>query len=119
MHRDDRLAEIVRIMRHDGRTCADHLAERFGVSARTIYRDIAELYRQGVPIVGEAGVGYRLDLSTELDAAAFTADELAALLELGRNGLASADARTADPIVRLMAKVRRALPDVLVDALTG
>lgn len=117
MHRDDRLTAIVRTMRQAGRTSAEQLAERFGVSPRTIYRDIAELHRQGVPVVGEAGVGYHLDLGAELDAVAFTADELAALLDVARKGLAVAGARRADSILRAMTKARQALPSALLEAL--
>src|SRR5580704_11341032 len=36
------------------------LAETLEVSERTIYRDVADLMAQGVPIEGEAGVGYIL-----------------------------------------------------------
>jgi len=39
---------------------AAYLAQRLEVSERTVYRDTADLQRQGVPIEGEAGVGYRL-----------------------------------------------------------
>lgn len=39
---------------------AEELAERFAVSARTIYRDVAALGEAGVPIAGEAGMGYSM-----------------------------------------------------------
>jgi predicted DNA-binding transcriptional regulator YafY len=57
--RADRLFQIVQILRekinHRGL-----LAERLGVSERTIYRDIRDLSLSGVPVEGEAGSGYRL-----------------------------------------------------------
>lgn len=117
MHRNNRLTEIVRILRSNARTNADQLAYHFQVSPRTIYRDIALLHRMNVPIVGEAGVGYHLDPEARLDAVQFTADELQAIFESARKSLAVADPRGADAIIRAMSKVKQVLPDVLLDAL--
>ena len=58
--RADRLFQIVQILRGRRLTTAALLAERLGVSARTVYRDIRDLSLSGVPIEGEAGSGYRL-----------------------------------------------------------
>ena len=64
MRRADRLFEIVQLIRGRRLSTAAFLAERLEVSARTIYRDVADLQHQGVPIEGEAGVGYRCLLYT-------------------------------------------------------
>ena len=79
MRRADRLFRLVQILR-DGRLhrSAD-LARKMEVSQRTIYRDIADLMASGVPIEGEAGVGYIMGAGFDLPPLMFTAEEVAAL----------------------------------------
>lgn len=60
MRRADRLFQIVQKLRGGRLVTARQLAEKLEVSERTIYRDIADLQSTGVPIDGEAGVGYIL-----------------------------------------------------------
>ncbi|WP_421789534.1 helix-turn-helix transcriptional regulator [Hyphobacterium sp.] len=62
MSRARRLVEIVRALKQaaPGSLTAQHIAERFSVSERTIYRDMAKLIDSGIPIEGEAGLGYML-----------------------------------------------------------
>lgn len=60
-------------------TTALELARAFGVSERTIYRDLASLAQSGVPVEGEAGVGYRLAPHTHLPPLMFTAEEAVAV----------------------------------------
>ena len=79
MRRADRLFQITQILRGRRLTTAAQLAERLAVSERTIYRDIADLSTSGVPVEGEAGVGYRLRPGFDLPPLMFSADELAAL----------------------------------------
>ncbi|GAA5174879.1 YafY family protein [Niveibacterium umoris] len=79
MRRADRLFQITQILRGRRLTTAAHLASRLAVSERTIYRDIADLSASGVPVEGEAGVGYRLRPGFDLPPLMFSADELAAL----------------------------------------
>jgi predicted DNA-binding transcriptional regulator YafY len=59
MRRADRLFQLVQLIRGRRLTTAAFLAQRLEVSERTVYRDVADLQHQGVPIEGEAGVGYR------------------------------------------------------------
>ena len=63
MRRADRLFQIIQVLRGATRApiTAQQLAEELETSARTIYRDIADLMAQRVPIRGEAGVGYVLE----------------------------------------------------------
>ncbi|MBC7955385.1 MAG: YafY family transcriptional regulator [Cytophagales bacterium] len=75
----DRLFQIVQLIRGRRLTTARWLAERLGLSERTIYRDIAQLQAQGVPIEGEAGVGYRLGRGFDLPPLMFTLEEARAL----------------------------------------
>ncbi|WP_208978686.1 helix-turn-helix domain-containing protein [Pseudovibrio denitrificans] len=65
MRRADRLLQIVQLLRrHRGPVTGDVMAEELEVSVRTLYRDIVSLQSTGVPIRGEAGVGYVLDEAT-------------------------------------------------------
>jgi predicted DNA-binding transcriptional regulator YafY len=75
----DRLFQIVQLIRGRRLTTARWLAERLTLSERTIYRDIAQLQAQGVPIEGEAGVGYRLGRGFDLPPLMFTLAEARAL----------------------------------------
>jgi predicted DNA-binding transcriptional regulator YafY len=80
MRRADRLFQIVQLIRGRRLTTAAFLAERLEVSERTVYRDVADLQHQGVPIEGEAGVGYRLGAGFDLPPLMFTHDEARALV---------------------------------------
>ena len=60
MRRADRLFEIIQHLRRKPTVRARDLGESLEVSERTIYRDIRDLIASGVPIEGEAGVGYVL-----------------------------------------------------------
>ena len=80
MRRADRLFQIVQLIRGRRRTTAAFLAHRLEISERTVYRDIADLQVQGVPIEGEAGVGYRLGSGFELPPLMFSPDEARALV---------------------------------------
>ena len=80
MRRADRLFHLVQLIRGRRLTTADFLAARLEVSGRTIYRDVADLQHQGVPIEGEAGVGYRLGPGFDLPPLMFTQQEASALV---------------------------------------
>jgi len=80
MRRADRLFQIVQLIRGRRLTTAAFLAQRLEVSERTVYRDVADLQHQGVPIEGEAGVGYRLGAGFDLPPLMFTHDEARALV---------------------------------------
>lgn len=80
MSRADRLFQIVDQLRRHRFLTAAQLAEHFEVSPRTIYRDVLDLNASGVPVVGEAGVGYRLDPTYRLPPLMFSHDEVEALV---------------------------------------
>lgn len=80
MRRADRLFEIIHHLRARRLTTAAQLAQWLEVSERTIYRDIADLTASGVPIEGEAGVGYRLAPGFDLPPLMFNYDEIDALV---------------------------------------
>jgi predicted DNA-binding transcriptional regulator YafY len=80
MRRADRLFQIVQHLRGRRLTTAAQLAGWLQVSERTVYRDIRDLSISGVPVEGEAGVGYRLRPGFDLPAIMFTMDEVEALV---------------------------------------
>ena len=81
MRRADRLFQIVNVLRRRRTaTTATHLAERLGVSERTVYRDVRDLVLAGTPIDGEAGVGYRIRPGYDLPPLMFDRDEIQALV---------------------------------------
>jgi len=80
MRRADRLFQIVQHLRGGRLTTARQLSERLEVSERTIYRDIADLQSAGVPIDGEAGIGYLMREGFDLPPMMFTKDEVLALV---------------------------------------
>ena len=88
MRRADRLFRVIQVLRRKHVVTAAMLARDLEVSERTIYRDIRDLVISGVPIDGEAGVGYTLRRGFDLPPLMFTSDELAALV-LGARVVAS------------------------------
>lgn len=80
MRRADRLFQIVQHLRGGRLVTAQALAERLEVSRRTIYRDVADLIGSGVPIEGEAGVGYVMRAGFDLPPLMFTEEEVIALV---------------------------------------
>ncbi|MBD3766296.1 MAG: HTH domain-containing protein [Rhodobacterales bacterium] len=85
MKRDDRMADLIRLMR-DGRLhTAAELAAALGVSTRTIWRDMAVMAQTGLPVTGERGLGYILRAPLLLPPTMLTPDEVDALAHgLGR-----------------------------------
>src|SRR5260370_13356164 len=79
MRRPDRLLPIVRFLGGRRLTTAAFLAGRLGVSLRTVYRDVRDLSLSGVPVEGEAGVGYRLRAGFDVPPLMFTLNEIEAL----------------------------------------
>lgn len=75
LKRFDRLVAILIQLQSKKTVKAQELAERFQVSLRTIYRDIRSLEVAGVPIYGEAGIGYSLVDGYRLPPVMFTRDE--------------------------------------------
>ncbi|WP_372424250.1 helix-turn-helix transcriptional regulator [Salinarimonas chemoclinalis] len=104
MRRAERLFRLVNEMRSRRISRARELAAALEVSVATIYRDIAHLQASGLPIDGEAGVGYILRPGFDLPNVAFTHDQIDALAV----GLSFVE-RTGDPVLATAAKEARAL----------
>ncbi|RRH87502.1 YafY family transcriptional regulator [Variovorax beijingensis] len=110
MRRADRLFQLVQIIRGRRLTTAAFLAQRLEVSERTVYRDVADLQHQGVPIEGEAGVGYRLGAGFELPPLMFTQDEASALVAAARLAQSWVDPALARDIETGLGKILSVLP---------
>src|SRR5690606_27148140 len=81
MRRADRLLQIIQILRRESRPVSGRaIAEELEVSLRTLYRDMVALEATGVPIRGEAGVGYVLEPGYDMPPLIFTGDELEAVM---------------------------------------
>ncbi|HEX3140609.1 MAG TPA: YafY family protein [Rhizobacter sp.] len=110
MRRADRLFQIVQLIRGRRLSTAQFLAQRLEVSERTIYRDIAELMVQGVPIEGEAGVGYRMRSGFDLPPLMFTHEEAQALVAAVRIAQPRLDAALAAQAENALSKILAVLP---------
>ncbi len=111
MRRADRLFQIVQYLRGGRLVTAHMLAERLEVSDRTIYRDIADLQSTGVPIDGEAGVGYILREGFDLPPLMFSRDEIVALVAGARLVRAWGGASMARAAEEALIKIETVLPD--------
>ena len=113
MRRADRLFQIVQHLRlRRTRTTARELARKLAVSERTIYRDIQDLGRSGVPIEGEAGVGYILR-GFDVPPLMFTREEIEALVVGARMVEAWTTERLAAAARLALQKIEAALPERL------
>jgi predicted DNA-binding transcriptional regulator YafY len=110
MRRADRLFQIVQLIRGRRLTTAAFLARRLEVSERTVYRDVADLQHQGVPIEGEAGLGYRLGRGFELPPLMFTPDEARALVASVRMAQVWQDPALAQASQVALGKILSILP---------
>lgn len=111
MRRADRLFQIVQFLRGGRLTTAARLAERLEVSERTIYRDIADLQTNGVPIDGEAGIGYLMREGHDLPPLMFTRDEIVALVAGARMVQAWGGAEMGRAAEEALIKIETILPD--------
>ena len=113
----DRLFQIVLMLGRGRVVTAKTLAEHLEVSERTIYRDIQDLAASGVPIEGEAGVGYVLRRGYQIPPLMFNEEELQALVFGADVARSWGDAEMAKAADSILAKVDAVLPEKLRPAL--
>jgi predicted DNA-binding transcriptional regulator YafY len=114
MRRAERLLQLIQILRRNRRpVTGEVMARELEVSLRTVYRDIAALIADRVPIRGEAGIGYVLGEGFDLPPLMFTPDELEAVM-LGLRWVAKrGDADLSRAAMDSVAKIGTVLPDNL------
>ena len=110
MRRADRLFRLVQLLRGRRFATARFLAESLEVSERTVYRDVRDLSLSGVPIEGEAGVGYALRKGFDLPPLMFDYDEIEALTAGARMIQAWSSPRLARAAQSALDKISAALP---------
>jgi predicted DNA-binding transcriptional regulator YafY len=112
MNKTERLFHVVEALRAARRPItANTIAADFGVSPRTIYRDIKLLITQGLPIMGEAGVGYKLADDFDAPPLGFTQDELEVLSIGLRIAYRDGDAAMRKAADAAFAKIKGGLKD--------
>jgi predicted DNA-binding transcriptional regulator YafY len=80
MNRIDRLFGILTLLQSKKYVPAEKIAERFGISVRTVYRDIKALGEQGIPVSFEQHRGYFIVQGYFLPPVSFSSEEANALL---------------------------------------
>jgi predicted DNA-binding transcriptional regulator YafY len=110
MNRTDRLVALVLYLQGRRVVCAEEMAEHFEISVRTVYRDIAALGEAGVPIAGEAGVGYSLMKGYHLPPVMFNTKEASALFLGGEMVRQFTDSSLRAPVNSALEKLRAVLP---------
>jgi len=113
VRRADRLFQIVQLLRARKLITAAGLAAELEISPRTVYRDVADLMASGVPIEGEAGVGYALPHGFDLPPLMFDDEEIGALVLGARMVQAFGDEALAERARTLLAKVEAVVPERL------
>jgi predicted DNA-binding transcriptional regulator YafY len=117
MRRADRLFRIVQFLRAGRLQTARDLAQKLEVSPRTIYRDVQDLQLSGVPITGEAGVGYTLRRDYDLPPLMFNAREITALVLGSRMVISYGDTELASAANDALRKIEAVLTPQLRDSI--
>ncbi|MDE2184784.1 MAG: YafY family transcriptional regulator [Alphaproteobacteria bacterium] len=114
MRRADRLFRIIQVLRRKKRPAtAAEIAEELEASPRTIYRDIAQLMADRVPIRGEAGIGYVLEGGFDMPPLMLTPDEIEAAMLGAQWVQGRADPALARAASDLIAKIGAVIPEHL------
>lgn len=111
MTRSERLLQLLDLLRRAQQAqSGPQLAQRLGVSLRTLYRDIASLRSQGADILGDLGLGFEMRPGFLLPALMFSSDEMEALLLGARWASLQADEQLASAAESALARIRSNLP---------
>lgn len=111
MNRIDRLVATVLLLQSKRLIRAQDIAEHFGISVRTVYRDLAALQEAGVPLAAEAGEGYSLVEGYHLPPVMFTQEEASALFMGGEFVQRLTDESLKKHMASALLKIRAVLPE--------
>lgn len=115
MRKADRLFQIIQILRRSNRpVTSSDLAGELEVSQRTVYRDIAHLIAQRVPVEGEAGFGYVLDTRYDMPPLMLTPDEIEAVALGAQMVCRLNDEAMRNAAKDVMAKITSVMPHELL-----
>src|ERR1700744_1680968 len=117
MNRIDRISAILIQLQSRRVVKANDIAQRFNISLRTVYRDVKTLEEAGIPIIGEAGVGYSLMEGYRLPPVMFTREEATAFLTAEKFVEKLTDASTRKTHQSAMDKIRAILKTTEKDLL--
>ncbi|MEP7250898.1 MAG: YafY family protein [Ginsengibacter sp.] len=109
MNRIDRLAAIVIQLQSRPLVKAQDIAVKFSISLRTVYRDVHALEEAGVPIIGEAGSGYRLMEGYKLPPVMFNSDEVSAMLTASKLMQSMSDENSSNHYISALDKIKAVL----------
>ena len=117
MNRIDRISAILIQLQSRRVVKASDIAERFNISLRTVYRDVKTLEEAGIPLIGEAGVGYSIMDGYRLPPVMFTREEATAFLTAEKFVEKLTDASTMANHKSAMYKIRAILKTTEKDLL--
>lgn len=109
MNRIDRVSAILIQLQSKRIVKAQDIAERFKISLRTVYRDIKALEEAGIPLSGEAGVGYSIMEGYRLPPVMFTKEEATAFLTAGKMVEKFTDSSTRSSYESALFKIKAVL----------
>ncbi|WP_207426282.1 YafY family protein [Pedobacter sp. SYSU D00535] len=109
MNRIDRISAILIQLQTRRVVKAQEIADRFGISLRTVYRDVKALEEAGVPVIGEAGLGYSLVEGYRLPPVMFTREEAIAFLTAEKLVEKLTDTSTSSNYKSAMYKIKAVL----------
>src|SRR3982751_2500502 len=109
MNRLDRITTILIQLQSRKVVKAQDIAERFNISLRTVYRDMRYLAEAGIPLIGEAGVGYSIMEGYRLPPVMFTKEEATAFLMAEKLVEKFTDASTQRDYSTAMFKIKAVL----------
>jgi len=117
MNRIDRITAILIQLQSRKVVKAQDIADRFNISLRTVYRDVKTLEEAGIPVIGEAGVGYSIMDGYRLPPVMFTKEEATAFLTAEKFIGRYTDAAMGENYRSAMYKVRAVLRSTEKDML--
>jgi predicted DNA-binding transcriptional regulator YafY len=104
-----RLTSILTMLMSKSTLTAQDIADKFGISVRTVYRDIRALEDSGVPIIGEPGNGYSLMDGYKLPPIMFTREEASSIITAEKLLEKLADTKTYQDFSSASAKIKSLL----------